>query len=105
MTVVFGGPDPHSVIVQIFTYFPCTAHITALLRTGLGKRGILESKIDFALLLICAAAMRRLADTIFKYGSTWYPKKGPLNQPWPEKPDSHEPNWVPTGRTGSRSGV
>ena len=29
--------DPHSVIVQIFTYFPFSAPVTALLRNGFGS--------------------------------------------------------------------
>ena len=70
--------DPHTVIVQIFTYFPFTAPTTALIRNGLGTLGIIESVIVIAILFICAAAMLRLAVSIFQYGSISYTKKVPL---------------------------
>ena len=70
--------DPHAVIVEIFTYFPFTAPTTALLRNGLGTLGIIESIIVIAILFICAAAMLRLAVSLFQYGSISYTKKVPL---------------------------
>ena len=73
-----AGPvvsDPHSVIVQIFTYFPFSAPTTALLRNGLGTLGLLESVIVIAILFICAAAMLRLAVSLFQYGSIAYTKR------------------------------
>ncbi|AZI57315.1 ABC transporter permease [Nakamurella antarctica] len=67
--------DPHSAIVQIFTYFPFSAPTTALLRNGLGTLGLTESIAVIALLFVCAGGMLRLAVTLFQYGSISYTKK------------------------------
>ncbi len=70
--------DPHSLIVQIFTYFPFTAPTTGLLRNGLGTLGVAEAIAVIAILFVCAAAMLRLAVSLFQYGSISYTKKVPL---------------------------
>lgn len=70
--------DPHSVIVQGFTFFPFSAPTTALLRNGFGTLSLVESGIVIVILFGCAAAMLRLAVSLFQYGSIAYTKRVPL---------------------------
>jgi ABC-2 type transport system permease protein len=67
--------DPHAVIVQIFTYFPFSAPVTALLRNGFGSLNLLEAGIVIAILFGGAAVMLRLAVRLFQYGSISYTSK------------------------------
>jgi ABC-2 type transport system permease protein len=67
--------DPHAVIVQIFTYFPFSAPVTALLRNGFGSLNLLEAGIVIAVLFGGAAVMLRLAVRLFQYGSISYTSK------------------------------
>ena len=67
--------DPHSLIVQIFTYFPFSAPVTALLRNGFGSLNPLEAGIVILILFIGAAVMLRLAVRLFQYGSISYTSK------------------------------
>ncbi|MGY2743509.1 ABC transporter permease [Pseudarthrobacter sp. O4] len=67
--------DPHSVIVQIFTYFPFSAPVTALLRNGFGSLNLLEAAIVIVILYVGAAIMLRLAVRLFQYGSISYTSK------------------------------
>jgi ABC-2 type transport system permease protein len=64
--------DPHSPIVQIFTYFPFSAPVTALLRNGLGSLSLPEAGIVLAVLYLGSAVMFRLAVRLFQYGSISY---------------------------------
>lgn len=67
--------DPHAVIVQIFTYFPFSAPVTALLRNGFGSLSVLEAAIVIVILYAGAAVMLRLAVRLFQYGSISYTSK------------------------------
>ena len=67
--------DPHAVIVQIFTYFPFSAPVTALLRNGFGSLNLLEAGIVITILFVGAAVMLRLAVRLFQYGSISYTSK------------------------------
>jgi ABC-2 type transport system permease protein len=67
--------DPHAVIVQIFTYFPFSAPVTALLRNGFGSLNLLEAGIVIAVLFGGAAVMLRVAVRLFQYGSISYTSK------------------------------
>src|SRR5450756_1249963 len=40
--------DPHALIVQIFTYIPFSAPVTAMLRNGFGSLSSIESAIVIA---------------------------------------------------------
>ena len=51
--------DPHAVIVQIFTYFPFSAPVTALLRNGFGSLSVPEAAIVIVILYAGAAVMLR----------------------------------------------
>ena len=67
--------DPHAVIVQIFTYFPFSAPVTALLRNGFGSLNPLEAGIVILILFVGAAVMLRIAVRLFQYGSISYTSK------------------------------
>ena len=67
--------DPHALIVQIFTYFPYSAPITAMLRNGFGSLTPLESATVIAELFILGFIALRLAVHLFRYGSIEYSKK------------------------------
>ena len=67
--------DPRSLIVQIFTYFPFTAPVTAMLRNAFGSLYPFESAIVIAELFIFGFVTLRLAVHLFRYGSVEYSKK------------------------------
>jgi ABC-2 type transport system permease protein len=67
--------DPRAPIVQIFTYFPLSAPITALLRNAFGTLSPLESTIIIAELFIAGFLILRLAAHLFRYGSIQYSGK------------------------------
>jgi ABC-2 type transport system permease protein len=67
--------DPHAPIVQIFTYFPLSAPVTAMLRNGFGTVSPLESVIVIAELFITGVLVLRLAVHLFRYGSIEYSNK------------------------------
>jgi len=60
--------DPHALIVQIFTYFPYSAPVTAMLRNGFGSLTPLESATVIAELFILGFIALRLAVHLFRYG-------------------------------------
>jgi ABC-2 type transport system permease protein len=67
--------DPHAPVVQIFTYFPLSAPVTALLRNGFGTLTALEATIVIAELFIIGLLILRLAVHLFRYGSIQYSSK------------------------------
>ncbi len=67
--------DPHAVIVQVMTYFPYTAPVTAMLRNGLGSLSLLESCIVIVELFGLGLLALRLAVRLFRYGSISYSSK------------------------------
>ncbi len=67
--------NPQALIVQIFTYFPFTAPVTAMLRNGFGSLGPVESALVIAELFILGFIALRLAVHLFRYGSIEYSKK------------------------------
>lgn len=67
--------DPESLIVQVFTYFPLAAPVTAVLRNGFGALSGVEASIVIAELFIVGALILRLAVHLFRYGSLEYGKK------------------------------
>ncbi|MBD1541809.1 ABC transporter permease [Arthrobacter sp. IA7] len=67
--------DPEALIVQVFTYFPLTAPVTALLRNGFGTLGAVESAIVIAEVFIVGILILRLAVHLFRYGSIEYGRK------------------------------
>lgn len=73
ISLIFSNPE--SIIVQIFTYFPFSSPVTAMLRNGLGSLSISEAAIVIAILFIGSALMFRLAVRLFQYGSISYTAK------------------------------
>jgi len=67
--------DPRAPIVQIFTYFPLSAPVTALLRNGFGTLTAVEAGIVIAELFIVGFLILRLAVHLFRYGSIQYSGK------------------------------
>jgi hypothetical protein len=67
--------DPRALIVQVFTYFPLTAPVTALLRNGFGTLIGLEAGIVIAELFIIGVLILRLAVHLYRYWSIEYGKK------------------------------
>lgn len=67
--------DPGSIIVQIFTYFPFTAPVTAMLRNGFGSLTGAAAALVIAELFILGFAALRLAVHLFRYGSIEYSRK------------------------------
>ena len=67
--------DPRAPIVQIFTYFPYTAPVTAMLRNGFGSLSSVQSALVIAELFTFGLITLRLAVHLFRYGSLEYSKK------------------------------
>ncbi|MCY1241472.1 hypothetical protein D9M72_543750 [compost metagenome] len=67
--------DPRAVIVQVFTYFPLSAPVTAMLRNAFGTLSPVESTIIIAELFITGILILRLAVHLFRYGSIQYSSK------------------------------
>lgn len=67
--------DPHAFIVQIFTYFPYSAPVTAMLRNGFGSLNPIESIIVIVELFALGIVVLRIAVRLFRYGSIEYSKK------------------------------
>jgi len=67
--------NPEALIVQIFTYFPLTAPVTALLRNGFGTLNPIEATIVIVELFVVGILILRLAVHLFRYGSIEYGRK------------------------------
>ena len=61
--------------MQVLTYFPLTAPVTAMLRNDFGTLSGVEASIVIAGLFIVGALILRLAVHLFRYGSLEYGKK------------------------------
>jgi ABC-2 type transport system permease protein len=68
-------PHPSALIVQVFTYFPFSTPVTAMIRNGLGSLSLWEAAIVLAILYIGAVLMFFLAVRLFQYGSISYTSK------------------------------
>ena len=64
--------DPEQFVVAVFTYFPFTAPVTAMLRNAFGTLSAMEATIVVATLLILGALIIRLAVRMFRYGAMEY---------------------------------
>lgn len=74
-TVTLIVSNPQAPIVEIFTYFPFTAPVTAMLRNGFGSLDPVASALVVAELFVLGFIALRLAVYLFRYGSTEYAKK------------------------------
>ena len=67
--------SPSALIVQVFTYFPYSAPVTAMIRNGLGSLSNIQATIVIAELFILGILVLRLAVRLFRYGSMEYTKR------------------------------
>jgi ABC-2 type transport system permease protein len=67
--------DPGALIVQVFTYFPLTAPVTAMLRNGLDTLQAWEAGTVIAELFVLGFLVLRAAVRLFRYGSIAYTTK------------------------------
>lgn len=67
--------DPGAVIVQIFTYFPMSAPVTAMLRNAFGSLSPAEAVIVIVELFVLGILSLRVAVYLFRYGSIEYSRK------------------------------
>lgn len=64
--------DPEQFVVAVFTYFPFTAPVTAMLRNAFGTLSAMEATIVITVLLLLGALIIRLAVRMFRYGAMEY---------------------------------
>lgn len=67
--------DPTAPIVEIFTWFPYSAPVTALLRNAFGSLPLWQGIALSVELLLLAAIVLRLAVQLFRYGSIEYSRR------------------------------
>lgn len=67
--------DPTAPIVEIFTWFPYSAPVTALLRNAFGSLPLWQGIALSVELLVLAAIVLRLAVQLFRYGSIEYSRR------------------------------
>ena len=73
LSLIFSNPQ--ALIVQVFTYFPLSAPVTAMLRNGLGSLSLVEAATVIAILYAGAVLMFLLGVRLFQYGSISYNSK------------------------------
>ena len=67
--------SPHTLIVTVFTYFPLTAPLTALLRNAVGSFSIGEALGSLAVIIAGAFIAVWFAVRAFRYGSMEYGRR------------------------------
>jgi ABC-2 type transport system permease protein len=67
--------DPNALIVQVFSFFPYSAPVTALLSNAFGTLPLWKAAIIIVELFVLAAIVLRLAVQLFRYGSIEYSRK------------------------------
>jgi ABC-2 type transport system permease protein len=74
-TVSLIVSDPNALIVQVFSFFPYSAPVTALLRNAFGTLPLWQAIIIIVELFVLSAIVLRLAVRLFRYGSIEYSRK------------------------------
>ncbi len=74
-TVTLVVSDPSAFIVQVFTFFPYSAPVTALLRNAFGTLPLWQAVFVIVELFVLSAIVLRLAVRLFRYGSIEYTRK------------------------------
>lgn len=64
--------DPEALVVQIFTYFPFTAPVTAMMRNAFGSLSILDAAIVITTVFALGVIIILLAVRLFRYGAMQY---------------------------------
>lgn len=77
-TVSLVVSDPQALIVQLFSFFPYSAPVTALLRNAFETLPLWQAVIIIVMLFALSAVVLRLAVQLFKHGSIEYSRKVPL---------------------------
>lgn len=67
--------DPESIVVQVMTYFPFTAPVTALLRNAFGTLDMTTAAIVIGMLFILGIIVIHIAVRLFRYGAMQYDSK------------------------------
>jgi ABC-2 type transport system permease protein len=67
--------SPHSLIVNIFSYFPLTAPTMMLLRNTAGTVNVSEALPALAIVLVCATLAMLFAIRAFRYGAMEYGRR------------------------------
>src|SRR5262249_44292334 len=78
--VFFVMTSPHSVVTQVFTYFPTFTPVTAMIRNAVGTLSPLESVICIVELFVCAYLVLRFAVFLFRHSVAQYGSKVTLRQ-------------------------
>ena len=73
--IIWMLTSPDNVLVQVLTYFPWTAPITAMARNAMGMLPWWQSVIVIVILFGFAYLVFRIASRLFQYGSVEYSKK------------------------------
>lgn len=66
---------PSSLVVEVFTFFPLTAPVTAMLRNSFGSLSISVSTVLIIELFAIGLFVTRMAIRLFQYGSIEYTRK------------------------------
>lgn len=66
---------PTALVVEVFTYFPFTAPVTAMIRNGFGSISLMGALAVLVELSIVSTLVLRLAVYLFRFGSIEYSKK------------------------------
>lgn len=64
--------NPEALVVQIFTFFPYTAPVTAMLRNAFGSLSVADAAIVIVTLFILGTVIIMLAVRLFRYGAMQY---------------------------------
>ncbi len=64
--------NPETLVVQIFTFFPYTAPVTALLRNAFGSLSVSHAAIIISMLIVLGTIIILLAVRLFRYGAMQY---------------------------------
>lgn len=64
--------DPDALVVQLFTFFPYTAPVTAMLRNAFGSLSTADAAIVIAMLFVLGTIIIMLAVRLFRYGAMQY---------------------------------
>jgi len=73
--IIWMLTSPDNVLVQVLTYFPWTAPITAMARNAMGMLPWWQGVIVVVILFGFAYLVFRIASRLFQYGSVEYSKK------------------------------
>jgi len=73
--IIWMMTNPDNVLVQVFTFFPWTAPITAMARNAMGMLPWWQGVLVIVILFGFAYLVFRIASRLFQYGSVEYTKK------------------------------